>query len=73
MSERFAIRVDGGFELGTGHFGRCLNLANELSRRGAAVDFVTRSVPLSLRNRVVAHGHGHLSIVDEGTVPVGSA
>lgn len=58
MPERpvIAVRVDGGRSIGSGHVSRCLNLAAELRRRGALVEFICRDMPGSLTPLIRADG-----------------
>lgn len=52
-----AIRVDASVQIGTGHFMRCLTLADELNRHGARIRFVCRHLPEHLRKMLSEKGH----------------
>jgi UDP-2,4-diacetamido-2,4,6-trideoxy-beta-L-altropyranose hydrolase len=46
---RIVFRTDSNLIIGTGHFVRCLTLADELRRTGAHIFFVARDLPLHLQ------------------------
>lgn len=57
-----AIRVDASNQIGTGHFMRCLTLAEGLQKCGMQIHFISRNLPRHLYNMVTAKGMGFTSI-----------
>ncbi|WP_392891489.1 UDP-2,4-diacetamido-2,4,6-trideoxy-beta-L-altropyranose hydrolase [Pseudomonas migulae] len=56
------LRVDAGQRMGTGHFMRCLTLADTLAQRGARCVFLCRQLPSHLALLLERHGHGLRSL-----------
>lgn len=57
-----AIRVDASNEIGTGHFMRCLTLADGLKAQGAQVCFVSRNLPEHLASILGEKKHGLIKL-----------
>ena len=48
-----AIRVDASSQIGTGHFMRCLTLADSLAKRGVQIRFISRHLPAHLQDMLM--------------------
>lgn len=57
-----AVRVDASAQIGTGHFMRCLTLADALKQRGAQIRFISRHLPMHLRDLLVKKGHAFVPL-----------
>ena len=57
VTHRIAFRVDASGQIGTGHFMRCLTLAEGLKQRGAQIRFISRHLPEYLRSMLLEKGY----------------
>lgn len=64
MSMRIAFRVDANAQIGTGHFMRCLTLAEALHDRGAQIRFVCRGLPPHLCEMLTIKGIAVAQLLD---------
>jgi UDP-2,4-diacetamido-2,4,6-trideoxy-beta-L-altropyranose hydrolase len=71
VSRKIAIRVDASVLIGTGHFMRCLTLADALKKLGMEVCFISRHLPQHLGDMLTDSGHSYkkLAPVTETTAP----
>jgi len=51
-----AFRTDASSQMGTGHFMRCLTLADELKKKDSHVCFISRNLPPHLRDMLIQRG-----------------
>lgn len=65
-----AIRVDASSQIGTGHFMRCLTLADAFRQRGAEVRFASRYLPAHFREMLTERGHEFVSLPSVPIEPV---
>lgn len=61
---RIVFRTDATSQIGTGHFMRCLSLAVALKQRGAHIRFISRELPVHLREMLAAKGIELVSLGD---------
>jgi UDP-2,4-diacetamido-2,4,6-trideoxy-beta-L-altropyranose hydrolase len=59
---RIVFRTDANQQIGTGHFMRCLTLADEIRRSTADIWFVARELPMYLQQMLIEHGVRYLAL-----------
>lgn len=62
---KVAIRVDATANIGTGHFMRCLTLADELKKQGVWIRFVSRNLPSHLCDLLDEKGMEFVALSNE--------
>ena len=67
--QRIAFRVDASTQIGTGHFMRCLTLADELRKGGAEVCFICRDLSAHLVEMLVDRGISLQQLAGEPIAP----
>jgi UDP-2,4-diacetamido-2,4,6-trideoxy-beta-L-altropyranose hydrolase len=59
---KIAFRTDASSQIGTGHFMRCLTLADALKKMGSKIRFLSRNLPPHLSNMLGANGMEHVPL-----------
>jgi UDP-2,4-diacetamido-2,4,6-trideoxy-beta-L-altropyranose hydrolase len=62
---KIAFRTDASNQIGTGHFMRCLALADELKKQGAHIIFICRNLPPHLSEMLNAKGVEYISLITD--------
>lgn len=61
-----AFRTDASTQIGTGHFMRCLTLADGLGTQAGRIRFLSRNLPAHLHEMLASRGFEHVPLNDEG-------
>jgi UDP-2,4-diacetamido-2,4,6-trideoxy-beta-L-altropyranose hydrolase len=68
---KIAFRTDATSQIGTGHFMRCLTLADGLKQRGALIRFVCCQLPEYLSTMLVEKGYEYVPLVStQNNIPL---
>jgi len=68
---KIAFRTDASIQIGTGHFMRCLTLADQLKKQGARISFISRNLPPHLNEMLNARKIKYISLfTDEVINPI---
>ena len=59
---KIAFRTDASNHIGTGHFMRCLTLADELKKQGVQIRFISRNLPVHLSDTINAKGMEYMPL-----------
>lgn len=62
---KIAFRTDASIQIGTGHFMRCITLADELKKQGARISFISRNLPPHLSEMLNARKIEHITLITD--------
>ena len=64
---KIAFRTDVSSQIGTGHFMRCITLADELKKQATQISFISRDLPLHLSKMLSAKGVKYIPLTKHDT------